>query len=193
MDYNQLVSVANDQKNAIINEIYSSGLSDQEKELEAAKVAEYYGQFQQDLRGDPDLDIIKILETTQTFAFARYLQGSNRLLKDVIAQANSIVRLGGFTNSHEKTMNRYKQFLDYFAREYNEELQYVLDPKDYEAYKIRIAPNGLSFTGGWNPLKTDTGTPGSSAQTSNYFNSQKIDNLDGLVDDDLLNQLRSAD
>lgn len=193
MDYNQLVSVANDQKNAIINEIYSSGLSDEEKELEAAKVAEYYGQFQQDLRGDPDLDIIKILETTQTFAFARYLQGSNRLLKDVIAQANSIVRLGGFTNSHEKTMNRYKQFLDYFSREYNEELQYVLDPTEYEQHKIRIAPDGLSFSGGWNPLTTDTGAPGSSAQTSNYFNSQKIDNLDGLVDDDLLNQLRSAD
>lgn len=192
MDYNQLVSVANDQKNAIINEIYSSGLSDEEKELEAAKVAEYYGQFQQDLRGDPDLDIIKILETTQTFAFARYLQGSNRLLKDVIAQANSIVRLGGFTNSHEKTMNRYKQFLDYFAREYNEELQYVLDPKDYELYKIRIKDGGLSFTGGWNPLKTDTGTPGSSAQTSNYFNSQKIDMLEGLVDPETLDQLRSA-
>jgi len=192
MDYNELVSVANDQKNAIINEIYSSGLSDQEKEMEAAKVAEYYGQFQQDLRGDPDLDIIKILETTQTFAFARYLQGSNWLLKDVIAQANSIVRLGGFTNSHEKTMNRYKQFLDYFAREYNEELQYVLDPKDYELYKIRIKDNGLSFSGGWNPLKTDTGTPGSSAQTSNYFNSQKIDMLEGLVDPETLDQLRGT-
>lgn len=192
MDYNQLVSVANDQKNAIINEIYSSGLSDEEKELEASKVAEYYGQFQQDLRGDPDLDIIKILETTQTFAFARYLQGSNRLLKDVIAQANSIVRLGGFTNSHERTMNRYEQFLDYFAREYNEELQYVLDPNEYEQHKIRIAPDGRSFTGGWNPLTTDTGTPGSSAQTSNYFNSQKIDNLEGLVPDDVLDQLRSA-
>jgi len=192
MDYNQLVAVANDQKNAIINEIYSSGLSDQEKEIEAAKVAEYYGQFQQDLKGDPDLDIIKILETTQTFAFARYLQGSNRLLKDVIAQANSIVRLGGFTNSHEKTMNRYKQFLDYFAREYNEELQYVLDPKDYELYKIRIADDGLSFRGGWNPLKTDTGSPGSSAQTSNYFNSQKIDMLEGLVDPETLEILRGT-
>lgn len=192
MDYNQLVSVANDQKNAIINEIYSSGLSDEEKELEASKVAEYYGQFQQDLRGDPDLDIIKILETTQTFAFARYLQGSNRLLKDVINQANNIVRLGGFFNSHERTMNRYEQFLDYFAREYNEELQYVLDPNEYEQHKIRIAPDGRSFTGGWNPLTTDTGMPGSSAQTSNYFNSQKIDNLEGLVPDDVLDQLRSA-
>ena len=191
LDYNELVSVANDQKNQIINEIYNSGLSDAEKEAEAAKVAQYYGQFQQDLRGDPDLDIIKILETTQTFAFARYLQGSNRLLKDVIAQANSIVRLGGLTNSHEKTMNRYRQFLDYFAREYNEELQYVLDANEYEQHRIRIAPDGLSFTGGWNPLKTDTGNPESSARASGYYDSQKIDNLDGLVDDDLLNQLRS--
>jgi|MDTG01.4.fsa_nt_gb hypothetical protein len=191
MDYNQLVSVANDQKNAIIDEIYQSGLSNEEKEAEAAKVAQYYGQFQQDLRGDPDLDIIKILETTQTFAFARYLQGSNRLLKDVIAQANSIVRLGGFTNSNEKTMNRYKQFLDYFAREYNEELQFVLNAEEYEQHKIRISSDGLSFEGGWNPLTTDTGSPNSSAQTSNYFTNQKIDKLDGLVDPELLEQLRN--
>ena len=191
MDYNQLVSVANDQKNAIIQEIYSSGLSNEEKEAEASKVAQYYGQFQQDLKGDPDLDIIKILETTQTFAFARYLQGSNRLLKDVIQQANSIVRLGGFTNSNEKTMNRYKQFLDYFTREYNEELQYVLDGQEYEQHKIRIAPDGLSFTGGWNPLTTDTGSASSSAQTSNYFNNEKIDKLDGFVDPELLEQLRN--
>ncbi len=191
MDYNQLVSVANDQKNAIIQEIYSSGLSNEEKESEASKVAQYYGQFQQDLKGDPDLDIIKILETTQTFAFARYLQGSNRLLKDVIQQANSIVRLGGFTNSNEKTMNRYKQFLDYFTREYNEELQYVLDGQEYEQHKIRIAPDGLSFTGGWNPLTTDTGSASSSAQTSNYFNNEKIDKLDGFVDPELLEQLRN--
>ena len=191
MDYNQLVSVANDQKNAIIQEIYQSGLSNEEKESEASKVAQYYGQFQQDLKGDPDLDIIKILETTQTFAFARYLQGSNRLLKDVIQQANSIVRLGGFTNSNEKTMNRYKQFLDYFTREYNEELQYVLDGQEYEQHRIRIAPDGLSFTGGWNPLKTDTGSASSSAQTSNYFNNQKIDKLDGFVDPELLEQLRN--
>ena len=190
MDYNQLVSVANDQKNAIIDEIYQSGLSNEEKEAEAAKVAQYYGQFQQDLRGDPDLDIVKILETTQTFAFARYLQGSNRLLKDVIQQANSIVRLGGFTNSNEKTMNRYKQFLDYFSREYNEELQYVLNGEEYEQHKIRIAPDGLSFTGGWNPLTTDTGSPTSSSQTSNYFNNQKIDRLEGLVPPELLDQLR---
>lgn len=190
MDYNQLVSVANDQKNAIIDEIYQSGLSNEEKEAEAAKVAQYYGQFQQDLRGDPDLDIVKILETTQTFAFARYLQGSNRLLKDVIQQANSIVRLGGFTNSNEKTMNRYKQFLDYFSREYNEELQYVLNGEEYEQHKIRIAPDGLSFTGGWNPLTTDTGSPTSSSQTSNYFNNQKIDKLEGLVPPELLDQLR---
>ena len=191
MDYNQLVSVANDQKNAIIQEIYSSGLSNEEKESEASKVAQYYGQFQQDLKGDPDLDIIKILETTQTFAFARYLQGSNRLLKDVIQQANSIVRLGGFTNSNEKTMNRYKQFLDYFTREYNEELQYVLDGQEYEQHKIRIAADGLSFTGGWNPLTTDTGSASSSAQTSNYFNNEKIDKLDGFVDPELLEQLRN--
>lgn len=190
-DYNELVSVANDQKNQIIDEIYNSGLSDEEKEAEASKVAQYYGQFQQDLRGDPDLDIIKILETTQTFAFARYLQGSNRLLKDVIAQANSIVRLGGLTNSHEKTMNRYRQFLDYFAREYNEELQYVLDANEYEQHKIRIAPDGVSFTGGWNPLKTDTGSGETSARASGFYDSQKIDNLDGLVDNDLLEQLRN--
>ena len=145
MDYNQLISVANEQKNAVISEIDASNLSDEEKLRERSKVAEYYGQFQQDLSGDPDLDILKILETTQTFAFARYLQGSNRLLKDVIAQANSIVRLGGITNSHEKTMNRYKQFLRYFADEYNEELKYIVDRAEYEQTKIRISPDYQSF------------------------------------------------
>ncbi len=190
-DINTLIARANEAKNGVIDDIDNSGMSPDEKAAEKAKVAQFYGQFQQDLRGDPDLDIIKILETTQTFAFARYLQGSNRLLKDVIQQANSIVRLGGFTNSNEKTMNRYKQFLDYFAREYNEELQYVLNREEYEQHKIRIAGDGLSFEGGWNPHQTDTGSPTSSSQASSYYNNQKIDRLEGLVPPELLNQLRN--
>jgi hypothetical protein len=190
-DINTLIAKANEAKNGVIDDIDNSGMSPDEKAAEKAKVAQFYGQFQQDLRGDPDLDIIKILETTQTFAFARYLQGSNRLLKDVIQQANSIVRLGGFTNSNEKTMNRYKQFLDYFAREYNEELQYVLNREEYEQHKIKIADDGLSFEGGWNPHQTDTGSPTSSSQASSYYNNQKIDRLEGLVPPELLNQLRN--
>lgn len=190
-DINTLIARANEAKNGVIDDIDNSGMSPDEKAAEKAKVAQFYGQFQQDLRGDPDLDIIKILETTQTFAFARYLQGSNRLLKDVIQQANSIVRLGGFTNSNEKTMNRYKQFLDYFAREYNEELQYVLNREEYELHKIKISGDGLSFEGGWNPHQTDTGSPTSSSQASGYYNNQKIDRLEGLVPPELLNQLRN--
>jgi len=189
-DINTLIARANEAKNGVIDDIDNSGMSPDEKAAEKAKVAQFYGQFQQDLRGDPDLDIIKILETTQTFAFARYLQGSNRLLKDVIQQANSIVRLGGFTNSNEKTMNRYKQFLDYFAREYNEELQYVLNREEYEQHKIKIAGNGLSFKGGWNPHQTDTGSPTSSSQASSFYNNQKVDRLEGLVPPELLDQLR---
>lgn len=189
-DVNTLIARANEAKNGVVDDIDKSDMSPDEKAAEKAKVAQFYGQFQQDLSGDPDLDILKILETTQTFAFARYLQGSNRLLKDVIQQANSIVRLGGFLNSHEKTMNRYKQFLDYFAREYNEELQYVLNREEYEQHKIRVTGDGLSFEGGWNPHQTDTGSPTSSSQASSYYNNQKIDRLEGLVPPELLDQLR---
>ncbi len=59
------------------------------------------------------------------------------------------------------------------------------------AWPLMKPPDGLSFTGGWNPLTTDTGTPNSSAQTSNYFNNEKIDKLDGFVDPELLEQLRN--
>ena len=77
------------------------------------------------------------------------------------------------------------------CRECGRRIQKIKPNFEYEQFKIRIAPDGLSFTGGWNPLKTDTGNPESSARASGYYDSQKIDNLDGLVDDDLLNQLRN--
>ena len=191
VDVNSLVSIANSQKNAVIAEINSSDLTDEEKAQSRSQVAEYFGEFQRDLSGDPDLDILKILETTNTFAFARYLQGSNRLLKDVINTARKNVQLGGLNNSHEMTMNRYKKFLNYFADEYNKELEYVLSPEEFEQHKIRVSGDGLSYQGGWSPQKTDTGSESSSAQTSNYYNNEKIDKLDGLVPPELLNQLRN--
>jgi hypothetical protein len=191
VDVNSLVSIANSQKNAVIAEINSSDLTDEEKAQSRSQVAQYFGEFQRDLSGDPDLDILKILETTNTFAFARYLQGSNRLLKDVINTARKNVQLGGLNNSHEMTMNRYKKFLNYFADEYNKELEYVLSPEEFEQHKIRVSGDGLSYQGGWSPQKTDTGSESSSAQTSNYYNNEKIDKLEGLVPPELLNQLRN--
>jgi hypothetical protein len=192
-DVNGLVNETNNMKNAILKDIANSGMSEEEIAAETAKVMEYYADFQTNILNDPDIDIIKILETTQTFAFARYLQGSNRLLKDVIAKSEDIVRLGGFWNTNEKVKNKYMKFLRYFADEYNRELSLIEKPgtEAYNNSMIRLTPDGMSFMGGWRPSMAE-GSNYAQSYANQSLNSEKVDMFEGFLPKDVIDELRSA-
>ena len=192
-DVNGLVNETNNMKNAILKDIANSGMSEEVIAAETAKVMEYYADFQTNILNDPDIDIIKILETTQTFAFARYLQGSNRLLKDVIAKSEDIVRLGGFWNTNEKVKNKYMKFLRYFADEYNRELSLIEKPgtEAYNNSMIRLTPDGMSFMGGWRPSMAE-GSNYAQSYANQSLNSEKVDMFEGFLPKDVIDELRSA-
>ena len=191
-DINGLVNETNNMKNSILKDIANSSASDEEKAEETAKVLKYYTDFQTNVLDDPDIDIIKILETTQTFAFARYLQGSNRLLKDVIAKSEDIVRLGGFWNTNEKVKNKYQKFLRYFAEEYNRELALIEKPGTaaYNEAQIIILPGGMSFKGGWRPSQAE-GSDYAQNYANQSLNADKVDMFDGFLAPEVIQDLRN--
>ena len=97
-----------------------------------------------------DISILPILQTNMTFSYARYIQGSNRLLKDVIRSAGKIVKLDGFFNTDRKVMNRYNTLLDFFVNEYNQELLKVFSAAQIEENGYALSRDGSSITGGYN-------------------------------------------
>ena len=78
---------------------------------------------------------MKIIEAQRTFSFARYLQGSNRLLKDVIADSRSVVKVGGLSNYHDKVMDRAEGMLNFYIRNYNDMIRPFYNDEDFEKYK----------------------------------------------------------
>ena len=97
-----------------------------------------------------DISILPILQTNMTFSYARYIQGSNRLLKDVIRSAGKIVKLDGFFNTDRKVMNRYNTLLDFFVNEYNQELLKVFSAEQIKDNGYALSRDGSSITGGYN-------------------------------------------
>ncbi len=74
-----------------IQEINASNMAQEEKNDAIIQLSDYYSEFQDDVL-TKNLNLLKIIEAQRTFSFARYLQGSNRLLKDVIADSRSVVK-----------------------------------------------------------------------------------------------------
>jgi len=97
-----------------------------------------------------DISILPILQTNMTFSYARYIQGSNRLLKDVIRSAGKIVKLDGFFNTDRKVMNRYNTLLDFFVNEYNQELLKVFSADQIEENGYALSRDGSAINGGYN-------------------------------------------
>ncbi len=97
-----------------------------------------------------DISILPILQTNMTFSYARYIQGSNRLLKDVISKAGKMVKLDGFFNTDRKVMNRYNTLLDFFVNEYNLELKKIFSQEEIDQYGYSLLRDGTAITGGYN-------------------------------------------
>ena len=136
-----------------------------------------------------DISILPILQTNMTFSYARYIQGSNRLLKDVIRSAGKIVKLDGFFNTDRKVMNRYNTLLDFFVNEYNQELLKVFSPKEIEKNGYALQRDGSSIVGGYNVAGT-INTANTYSGAGDAINNMDINNeLEGFVPPGILDEI----
>tara|TARA_Y100000004_G_scaffold39444_1_gene42496 strand:- start:137 stop:517 length:381 start_codon:yes stop_codon:yes gene_type:complete len=124
-----------------------------------------------------------------TFSYARYIQGSNRLLKDVIRSAGKIVKLDGFFNTDRKVMNRYNTLLDFFVNEYNQELLKVFTPQEIEKNGYALVRDGSSVTGGFNVAGTINTANTYSGAGSAVNNMDLTNELEGFITPGLLDKV----
>ena len=117
-----------------VQEINASNMAQEDKNDAISQLSGYYSEFQDDVL-TKNLDLLKIIEAQRTFSFARYLQGSNRLLKDVIADSRNVVKVGGGGNYHRKVMNRAEGMLNFYIRNYNDMIKPFYNDEDFEKYK----------------------------------------------------------
>ena len=117
-----------------IQEINASNMAQEDKNDAISQLSGFYSEFQNDVL-TKNLNLLKIIEAQRTFSFARYLQGSNRLLKDVIADSRSVVKVGGLGNYHDKVVDRAEGMLNFYIRNYNDMIRPFYNDEDYEKYK----------------------------------------------------------
>lgn len=152
LDYAQIVNEANTNYKALqaVNKqnLDENFISEQQYLDGQEALNEMYSEV--GMFSSSDISILPILQTNMTFSYARYIQGSNRLLKDVIRSAGKIVKLDGFFNTDRKVMNRYNTLLDFFVNEYNQELLKVFSADQIEENGYALSRDGSSINGGYN-------------------------------------------
>lgn len=152
LDYAQIVNEANTNYKALqaVNkQNLDEGFISEQQYLDGQEeLNEMYSEV--GMFSSSDISILPILQTNMTFSYARYIQGSNRLLKDVIRSAGKIVKLDGFFNTDRKVMNRYNTLLDFFVNEYNQELLKVFSADQIEENGYALSRDGSSINGGYN-------------------------------------------
>ena len=129
-----LLDDVNSSYKTTIDEINASTMSQEDKNEAISQLAGFYSEFQNDVL-TKNLNLLKIIEAQRTFSFARYLQGSNRLLKDVIADSRNVVKVGGSFNYHDKVMDRAEGMLNFYIRNYNDMIRPFYNDEDFEKYK----------------------------------------------------------
>lgn len=136
-----------------------------------------------------DISILPILQTNMTFSYARYIQGSNRLLKDVIRSAGKIVKLDGFFNTDRKVMNRYNTLLDFFVNEYNQELLKVFSADQIEENGYALSRDGSAVNGGYN-LAGTINTNNTYSGAGSAVNGVDLSNeLNGFIPPGILDEI----
>jgi len=191
LDYAKIVNQANTnyKELQIVNkQNLDQGFISEEQFLEGQEALnEMYNQV--GMFSSSDISILPILQTNMTFSYARYIQGSNRLLKDVIRSAGKIVKLDGFFNTDRKVMNRYNTLLDFFVNEYNQELLKVFSPKEIEKNGYALKRDGSSIVGGYN-VAGAINTANTYSGAGDAVNNMDINNeLEGFLPNSILEDI----
>ena len=191
LDYAEIVNTANTNYKALqaVNkENLDNGFITEEQFLEGQEALnDMYNKV--GMFSSSDISIVPILQTNMTFSYARYIQGSNRLLKDVIRSAGKIVKLDGFFNTDRKVMNRYNTLLDFFVNEYNQELLKVFSPKEIEKNGYALRRDGSSIVGGYNVAGT-INTANTYSGAGDAVNNMDLNNeLEGFLPNKILEDI----
>ena len=191
LDYAQIVNTANTNYKALqaVNkQNLDDGFISQDQYLEGQEALnDLYNEV--GMFSSSDISILPILQTNMTFSYARYIQGSNRLLKDVIRSAGKIVKLDGFFNTDRKVMNRYNTLLDFFVNEYNQELLKVFSPEEIEKNGYALSRDGSSIVGGYNVAGT-INTANTYSGAGDAINNIDLNNeLEGFIPPGILEEI----
>ena len=96
-----------------------------------------------------DLNIVVALMQKSAFTRARYLQGTNRLLKDVINEARDIMNV--LNKSEREALSILGENIQNYTRKYEQQLQIIYDPgtqtDEYNKRLITIDDN-FNVSGG---------------------------------------------
>jgi hypothetical protein len=191
LDYAEIINTANTnyKELQIVNkQNFDDGFIDKDQFLEGQEALnDLYNEV--GMFSSSDISILPILQTNMTFSYARYIQGSNRLLKDVIRSAGKIVKLDGFFNTDRKVMNRYNTLLDFFVNEYNQELLKVFSPKEIEKNGYALRRDGSSIVGGYNIAGT-INTANTYSGAGDAVNNMDLNNeLEGFIPPGILEEI----
>ena len=114
-----------------------------------------------ELKGREGLNLMESLMQKSAFGRARYLQGSNRLLRDVIREAMDIMNV--YKSGDRQMMAKLNDNITKYVADYNKKLSFIYDPAT-EMDKIQknmlMVDENYNISGGYlNWMNVDQGNP----------------------------------
>ena len=135
-------------------------------------------QMSRELAQRDDLNIVVALMQKSAFTRARYLQGTNRLLKDVINEARDIMNV--LNKSEREALSILGENIQNYTRKYEQQLQIIYDPstqtEEYNKRLITIDDN-FNVSGGLSNIEVgnmSNDVLGDQMNLSNVQTSQEV-------------------
>ncbi len=114
-----------------------------------------------ELKGREGLNLMESLMQKSAFGRARYLQGSNRLLRDVIREAMDIMNV--YKSGDRQMMAKLNDNITKYVADYNKKLSFIYDPAtemDKIQQNMLMIDENYNISGGYlNWMNVDQGNP----------------------------------
>ena len=114
-----------------------------------------------ELKGREGLNLMESLMQKSAFGRARYLQGSNRLLRDVIREAMDIMNV--YKSGDRQMMAKLNDNITKYVSDYNKKLSFIYDPAtemDKIQQNMLMVDENYNISGGYlNWMNVDQGNP----------------------------------
>ena len=156
----------------------SQSISDEEWNYNNQQIKILDQMYKQDIEQRDDLNIVVSLMQKSAFTRARYLQGTNRLLKDVINEARDIMNV--LNKSEQEALSILGENIQNYTRKYEQQLQIIYDPstqtEEYNKRLITIDDN-FNVSGGLSNIEVgnmSNDVLGDQMNLSNVQTSQEV-------------------
>ena len=136
-----------------------------------------------ELKGREGLNLMESLMQKSAFGRARYLQGSNRLLRDVIREAMDIMNV--YKSGDRQMMAKLNDNITKYVADYNKKLAFIYDPAtemDKIEQNMLSVDQNYNISGGYlNWMNIDQGNP-QLGDTINLQNPEISQDIGGNVE-----------